>query len=189
MKSKLLNVLALAAVLMSVSCSEDDPAKPVDFSAPEKQATIQGQLLINADLTLDDEVYSAAPAGTTIRAVVAYNDLGSTASGSYTTTATVDSKGVFELKVPASDGGVTVSLTVNDIKGKQKDFTGETDDQGITLVDSQGKALTAEENGVWSFSFSAVASKLNGVVSGQVVILPSVVGTFAEEVSVGSPVI
>jgi hypothetical protein len=166
MKRKIFSVMALAAVLMSASCAKEDPAKPVDYSAPEKQATIQGKLLVNTDQTLTEPKYSAI-SGITIIATVSYSELNpGSGSGAFSTSATTNSNGEFTLKVPSTPSGVTVSFAVNDVEGSRKV--------------SEGNG-TKTEDGKWSFSISSQSVK-----SGQSKILSSTIGTFTQIDKVGS---
>ncbi|MDR0712043.1 MAG: hypothetical protein LBF67_06850 [Prevotellaceae bacterium] len=164
--------MALVAVLMSASCAKEDPAKPIDYSAPEKQATIKGKLLINDNTTLTTPKYSAI-SGVTIIASISYSSLsGDDAQGSFSTTATTDSKGDFTLTVPATSSGVTVNLVANDIQGS------------LTTTSTSGSGSGTEiQQGKWSFDLSSPS-----VLSGQTVILSSVVGTFTQIKSAGDEV-
>ena len=171
MKQKFFSAMAFTAVLMSASCAKEDPAKPVDYSAPEKQATIQGKLLVNDNTTLAQQKYKAI-AGITVIASVAYADLSATGqgSGSFSTTATTNSSGEFTVAVPATSSGVMVSFAVNDI-------------QGSRTVNSSSGTGTELQQGKWTFSISPMSVK-----SGQKIILDTEVGLFTPIESAGDEV-
>ncbi|MDR2813422.1 MAG: hypothetical protein LBB79_02015 [Prevotellaceae bacterium] len=178
MKKKIFSAMALTAVLMGASCAKEDPAKPVDYSAPEKQATVTGKLVINENLTLSPQKYTAKE-GITVIASVRYSSLNpsSSSSGAFSTSTTTNSKGEFTLTVPATEAGVSVSFAVNDIEGSQT--TSDTNKPKLP----GGGYPTKVEQGKWSFD---VPSK--NVQSGQKVILESVVGTFSQLDSAGDDV-
>jgi hypothetical protein len=180
MKRKIYTVLALAAILMSASCAKEDPAKPIDYSAPEKQATIQGKLLINTNETLpiENQRYSAI-SGITIKATVSYSSLSGNFSqrGGFTTTTTTNSQGEFTLQVPATEDGVSVSFTVNPKDGRKTVIAGYT---------STNTPITKEQSGFWSFYIP----QQNSVKPGQIIIIPltTITVSFAEDVKVNDPV-
>ncbi|MDR1417228.1 MAG: hypothetical protein LBJ57_07425 [Prevotellaceae bacterium] len=169
-KKYLLSMLAFGAILISASCTKEDPAKPIDPSsytaAAEKQATISGKLLIVSNISESQAswIYSALP-GITIMATVSYSSLGfDDMEGAFAVSTQTNSNGEFTLKVPATTSGVRVSLTVNDTKGTQRQSIG----------------AAGMISGKWSFSFSD-----QSVRSGQEVIIPAVSGTFQKDSSVG----
>jgi hypothetical protein len=170
MKQKFFSVMAFTALLMSASCAKEDPAKPVDYSAPEKQATLQGKVLINENETLTPQKYSAK-AGVTVIASVAYSQLNpGLGSGSFSATATTDSKGEFTLAVPATSSGVSVTLAVNDVQGSK------------TVTSPSGSAEV--QQGKWSFAISSIYD----LQSGQTKILPVIYGYFTQIKSAGDDV-
>jgi hypothetical protein len=169
--------MALAAVMMSASCSKEDPAKPVDYSAPEKQATIQGTLLINQNLTAATQTYSGAQ-GVTVIASVPYAQLGNpSATGSFSTTVTTGSDGKFTLHVPADEDGANVSIVINDKEGTRTEY----DYSQPPLP--QGGQPTVAKAGIWKFNIGS-----QDVKSGQAIILPATIGSFTLEKKAGSPV-
>jgi hypothetical protein len=183
MKKNFLNMLALGAILVSASCSKEDPAKALDDSvytaAPEKQATIQGKLLVNSNTALTEQVYSAL-SGITVIATIPYSNLNSSASGSsgaFSTSTTTNSSGEFTLKVPATASGVPVTLTVNDKDGKQRQQTG---------TSPSGSPTSNEISGKWSFFINDYS--LLSVKSGQTIILESIKGQFTPIESAGDPI-
>jgi hypothetical protein len=165
-------VLALAAVLMSASCAKDeDPAKPIDYLVPEKQATIHGTLLVNIDTTQVPQKYSAPEEKVTIIANISYADLSSDGGqkGAYSVPATTDEKtGAFILTVPATEDTVSVSIVANDIRGTQ------------TQKDQNGSTVSV--SGIWSWTFNGLPLK---IISGQVVILPAIEGQFTPDKKAG----
>ncbi|MDR3183797.1 MAG: hypothetical protein LBT49_00105 [Prevotellaceae bacterium] len=175
MKRKIFSILALAAVLMSASCAEEDPAKPVDYSAPELQATIQGKLLIIADTTENPKAYSALE-GVVITASVDYSELSSSAitSGAFLTTATTDKDGVFTLTVPATASGVTVKIGAN----------GKWMKEGQRQHDANEKRVWVE--GIWSFP--DLGPDITSVTSGKVIYLSTVIGEFTTNINAGDDV-
>lgn len=150
--------MALGAILLSASCAKEDPAKAVDFSAPEKQATIQGKLLVNSDVS--QQSY-AGLSGVTVIATVPYSSLNSSVqnAGSFSASTETNSDGDFTLQVPATAAGVTVTLTVSETQSKQKLPTGDVD-------------------GIWSFS---IPNQTN-VKPGQTLIIPAITGSFEASV-------
>ncbi|MDR3367318.1 MAG: hypothetical protein LBO71_10195 [Prevotellaceae bacterium] len=162
--------MALAAVLMSASCAKEDPAKPVDYSAPAKQATIKGKLLMNDNPTMSQPKYTAK-AGITVIATVPYSELNSgSSSGAFSASTTTDSKGEFTLQVPATQAGVNVSFAVNDVEGSK-------------TVNSAGGTGTETQQGKWSFGIPSATVK-----SGQSKILDAAFGSFTQIKSVGDEV-
>lgn len=167
--------MAFTAILMSASCAKEDPAKPVNYSAPEKRATIQGRLLINENTTLTTQKYTAK-AGITVIASVSYSDLNPNeyVPGSFSTTATTDSKGEFTLTVPATSSGVAVNFSVNDILGSRT----------VTVTLPSGTDGAEIQQGKWSFSIPTIYN----LKSGQEIILSTVSGTFTHIQSAGDDV-
>ena len=175
MKRIFFSAIVLAAALVSASCSkEEDPAKPVDYAAPEKQATIQGRLLVNNDQTVTEQKYSAM-AGVLIIASVRYADLNpnGVGAGVFSTRVTTDSRGEFTLTVPATAGGVPVYLAISDVKGSRNE----------AVVSATGTKNEKKE-GKWYFDPPANLY----VQSGQTVILSAIVGDFAQIKSSGDRV-
>lgn len=149
--------MALGAILISASCAKEDPATAVDFSAPEKQATIQGKLLVNSDVS--QQSY-AGLSGVTVIATVPYSSLTGvpSATGSFSANATTNSDGDFTLQVPATADGVQVSFAVSKTQSKQTLPTGDVD-------------------GIWSFSIGQQSVK-----TGQTLIIPAITGSFQASV-------
>lgn len=183
MKRKVFSVMALAAVLMSASCSKEDPAKPVDFSnvPAEKQATIQGKVLVNKNTTATTPVYAALQ-GVTVRASVTYSSLGvSGSTESYSTSTTTDSKGEFTLKVPATASGVPVTFNIDVIEGTQT--------QNV-VNPTTGTPAPLDVKGYWT-----VSSFSETVKAGQTIFVTNastqfgvIIGTFTQSKSAGDPV-
>jgi hypothetical protein len=176
MKTKIFSVMTLVAVMVGASCAKEDPAKPVDYSAPEKQATIQGTLLIVQNLTAATLTYSAAQEVTVI-ASVSYSQLGNpSAAGAFSTSVTTGSDGKFTLQVPADEDGASVSIVVNDREGTRMEY-----DYSRPL--SQGDYATVSKAGIWMFNINSQMVK-----SGQAVIIPAAIGSFYEDKKAGGPV-
>ncbi|MDR1416850.1 MAG: hypothetical protein LBJ57_05480 [Prevotellaceae bacterium] len=171
MKRIFFNVLAFAAVLtFGASCTKEDPAKPLTYDAPERQATIYGTLLVNDDLTAAKQKYTGA-AGVAIIATISYSDLSSGAgatSGAISRATTTNSKGEFAIQVPATEAGVSVSFTVNDLKGKRTETVG---------------GSSKEVAGTWRFSIADQRVKID-----QEKISDTVVGVFTPSKSSGDEV-
>jgi hypothetical protein len=174
MKKNIFSVLALAAVVISASCAKnEDPAQPVDYTAPEMQATIQGKLLIIPDTTapVENRWYSAL-SDVTIIASVSYASLSgdNNAKGAFSTTAKTNEKGEYSLTIPATASGVDVEFAVNDKEGTQKQFT--------------DISITGDVLGIWSFTIPPQSD----VKAGQVVIIPARAGTFTADKRVNDKV-
>jgi hypothetical protein len=175
---KLLSLALVAGSLAFVaSCIKDeDPAEPIDYSAPEKQATIRGTLLTYDDNGVQNAQYVAA-SSVTIIASVSYSSLSgnSNNNGAYTTSVITNNNGEFTVNVPATEDGVPVDFVVNDKKGTQWQIT----------YDANNDPVKTSVSGVWRFRIN-----YNYLVySGQEIIIPqsSIFVDFSEDVKAGDP--
>lgn len=153
---------SLAVLSLSFTSCTEDPAKPlsVDMSAG-KTATISGTLLVNPDKTKDADKQTFEGKSATIIVTVPYSEIldDSSAKGNWITTVTSDSRGIFSVEVPTNPKGVTVSFTVSDIRGEQKQKVGADD-----------KTLS----GVWKFS----VTDEGGVKPGKIIVKEHTEGKF-----------
>ena len=165
-------IFLTALSLGLTSCSTEDPAIPLSVNtSADKMATISGTLLINSDLTkeLQSQKYEGMRS-VNIIVTVSYKDIfqNAQAKGSWSTTVTTDTKGVFSVSVPSNETGVDVEFNASDVRGERKRKVG---------VDSK------TFSGVWKFSIPSVNVKAK-----QTVIIPYVEGSFNDLKEDGSNV-
>jgi len=173
---KFLYFFCATAMVLSLglsSCVKEDPARPLEVDL-SKTATVQGRILFNTDLTLTEPVLTApSAANVTITARINYSSIVNGGSGVHIIQNITynASTGDFTIQVPVSEWGGTVTISINDFTGtqRQQDF-------------SVTPTSTIVRNGRWSGTISSPF-----VAAGETVILPTTVLGFTRLDGVGDP--
>jgi hypothetical protein len=136
-KVSFLAVTAIAVMMGFSSCSNDDPAQPLNVDW-NQTATVHGKLLIQNDF-FDASPKWATASDVKFVATVAYDELASGATGTYTVPSdkiTYDGRtGEVTVVFPVSRLGTQLSLKLLDFTGSVKIADGKTIDviwQGTT---------------------------------------------------------